>query len=124
MNPSPSIRLKVSEVTGSKICVSSAHGSLLYEKIKEVWSTGRTVVLDFAGVDLLISAFLNAAVGRLVEGSTAAAVRERLRFENLVEEDAELIQHVLENAEAFYADPERFERALKGDGDETGEDEK
>jgi len=109
------IRIKVTEVVGSDICVSSEDGSKVFEKLSVALETDRPVELDFSGVQIVISAFLNAAIGRLVEKSSREMIYTRIKFTHLAHEDKELIERVLENAEIFYADPDKYRRALELD---------
>lgn len=114
------IRIKVTDVVGSDICVSSEDGGKVFNKLKVAMQTERPIVLDFSGVKIVISAFLNAAIGRLVEGQKKEAILARIQFTQIEAEDRELIDRVLENAETFYADPDQYRRALEieDDGDE------
>ena len=109
------IRIKVTEAVGSDICVSSEDGAKVFEKLKVAMQTDRPVELDFSGVQIVISAFLNAAIGRLVEKSSKEMIRNRIEFTHIAQEDKDLIDRVLENAEGFYADPDQYRRALELD---------
>jgi hypothetical protein len=109
------IRIKVIEVIGSDICVSSEDGAKIFEKLNVAIETDRPVELDFSGVQIVISAFLNAAIGRLVEKNSKESIRGKVTFTNIAHEDEELIDRVLENAESFYADPDKYRRALEID---------
>lgn len=107
------IRIKVTDAVGSDICVSSEDGGKVFDKLKVALQTDRPIVLDFSGVKIVISAFLNAAVGRLVEGVKKEDILARIQFTQIEAEDRELIDRVLENAESFYADPDQYRRALE-----------
>ena len=109
------IRIKVTEAVGSDICVSSEDGGKVFEKLNMAIQTERPIELDFSGAQIVISAFLNAAIGRLVENRSKEAILDRIEFTHLGEEDRELIRRVLENAERFYADPGQYRRALEID---------
>lgn len=113
------IRLKVSEIIGSNLAVSSDDGDAVFQKLKIALDNRRSVELDFSGIEMVISAFLNAAVGRLVETNPIAELNEQVTYKNLSEDDRELVHRVMENAVRFYEDPDRFKKALEsGDNDE------
>ena len=112
------IRIKLTDTVGSNLCVSSEDGRPVFEKLEAALKTGRPIELDFAGIDMVISAFLNAAVGRLAEHLSIAQIHERIAFPNLGEEDRELMDRVLENAVRFYEAPDRFRKSLEIEEDD------
>jgi hypothetical protein len=112
------IRIKVTDIVGSSFCVSSDDGNSVYEKLAQALQTGREIELDFVGIDMVISAFLNAAIGRLVEHHKVLEIHERIHFVNLCEEDQDLIERVIANAERYYENPDRFRALLESDPDE------
>lgn len=112
------IRIKVTDVVGSPLCVSSEDGGAVFEKLDAALKTDRPVELDFSGIEMVISAFLNAAIGRLVEHRTIAAIKERVTFTHIEADDLELIDRVLENAVRYYEAPDRFRKSLEGGDDE------
>jgi hypothetical protein len=57
--------LRLVEIVGSGLCVASDDGLKVYTLIKERLDAGTPTVLSFAGVEVLTSAFLNAAIGQL-----------------------------------------------------------
>ena len=115
----PPIRIKITDVTGSNLCVSSEDGGAVFEKLNTALETDRPVELDFSGIEMVISAFLNAAIGRLVEHRSIPEINERIAFTNIGEEDRELINRVLENAVLYYIAPDRFRQALEMEEDDA-----
>jgi hypothetical protein len=113
------IRIKVTDAVGSDICVSSEDGGKVFDKLKVAIQTDRPVELDFLGVKIVISAFLNSAIGRLVENETKESILQRIKLTNLEEEDRELIDRVLDNAVKFYSDPDQYRRALEIDDNDA-----
>ncbi len=113
------IRIKITDIVGSSFCVSSDDGGSVFAKLNEVLNKERDIELDFIGIDMVISAFFNAAIGRLVEKYTVEQIRNRIQFTNLSEEDQELLERVLENAVRYYDNPGRFREALEIDSDEN-----
>ena len=83
------IKIKIADVIGSNLGVSSEDGGAVYEKLKIALEADRAVELDFAGIDMLISAFLNAAIGKLVQSRNISEIKERIHFANIGAEDAE-----------------------------------
>ncbi len=112
------IRIKVTDIVESNLCVSSEDGGAVFEKMESALTTNRPIELDFSGVGMVISAFLNGAVGRLVEHRSIPEIHERISFTNLGEEDRELMDRVLENAVRYYEEPDRSRKSLEIDDDD------
>lgn len=117
------IKINITDVTGSNICVSTEDGAAVNEKLNIAWDQDKRIELDFQGVDLLISAFLNSAIGRLVKEHSIEEIKSRICFRGLSKDDEQLIERVLVNAKAYYADPDKFKRALDEEESEEDEDE-
>lgn len=107
------IKIKVADVIGSNLGVSSEVGEAVFEKIQIALKARQSVDLDFTGIDMLISAFLNASVGKLVENLSIEEIHKRITFSGMEEGDRELLDKVLENAVRYYADPDRFRKLLE-----------
>lgn len=78
----------------------------IYASIKE----GEPVVLDFAGMQLITTAFLNVVIGTLYKDFGSDELKKLLSFENLTEGIALRIKRVADNAKLFYENPEQFQR--------------
>lgn len=112
------IRIKVTDIVGSSFCVSSDDGNAVHEKLKQALATDRDVELDFIGIDMVISAFLNAAIGKLLQDHKPHQIHERVKFLNLSSDDQELIERVIENAQRYFENPDRFRALLESDADD------
>ena len=113
--------IRVFDVVGSPLCVSSADGQLVYDKLAPLVRDGRKVALSFAQVQTLISAFLNTAIGQLYGEFTEERVRELLSVRDMLPEDVALLKRVVENAKAYFRDPERFKQVTGQEGDHDAE---
>jgi hypothetical protein len=92
--------IRVFDVVGSPLCVSSADGQLVYDKLAPLVRDGRKVALSFAQVQTLISAFLNTAIGQLYSEFSEERVRELLSVRDMAPEDVALLKRVVENRSA------------------------
>jgi len=115
-----SIVVRVFDIVGSPLCVSADDGQRLYEKIAPQLRDGRKVELSFARVDTLISAFLNAAIGQLYGEFSEQNIRELLSVRDLEADDLDVLKRVVDNAKAYFKDPDKFDQAWK---EEIGDDE-
>lgn len=114
------ISVSVYDIVGGPLCVSADDGQKVYEKIVPLLQAGNMVVLSFAKVETLISAFLNAAVGQLYGKFTEDQIRERLSVQDMDQEDMSLLKRVVDNAKVYFKSPKEFDQAWK---EEVGDEE-
>ena len=96
------INLVAVDVVGHTVCVASGDGEKLYKSIAKAITTKTRVVISFKGVELLTSAFLNTAIGRLYGKFKEEEIRKFLSAKDLKEGDKTLIRAVTDNAKRFY----------------------
>lgn len=89
--------------------VTPDEGMPIYNKIVAALENGKTVCLDFTGVTLMTTAFLNVVIGTLYKDYTSEQLKESLKLEGLTPDIAVRIKKVTDTAKAFYADPQSFE---------------
>lgn len=97
--------IHVSQITG-KHAVTLADGDKLYEVLHEELSKGAKVELDFLGVDVIASPFLNAAIGRLYSDFSSDKLNELLTCPNLSRTGKRLMKQVIMNSKKFYSTPQ------------------
>lgn len=113
------ITVQVFDIIGGPLCVSASDGQRLHDKIAPLLEQRTPVVLSFKRVDILISAFLNAAIGQLYGELPEDRLDELLDFRDLADDDHEMLTHVIENAKAYFRRPKDFDRAWQEElGDE------
>lgn len=116
------VRLRLTELLGSPYCTAAEDGDAVREVLATHLRAGKGELLSFEGVEDLTSAFLNSAVGHLVEEFGADVVRARVQAVDATPYQAGLLRKVVDRAERFYQDPERMRRleraALFGERDD------
>lgn len=90
--------------------VTPEEGLPISERIKVAIKEGEPVALDFAGMQLITTAFLNVVIGTLYKDFSSEQLKKLLSFENLTEGIALRIKRVTDNAKQFYENPEQFQR--------------
>lgn len=95
----------VREVVGVN-CVTSEDGEKVFALIHPELEWGRPVELDFTGVRVIVSLFLNAAVGRLLEDIKTDDLNRLLKVSNLPPGGSEILERVIENAKDYYLNPQ------------------
>lgn len=114
---SKEIKINVYNEVGGKAAVSDSDGQKIFEKINNALKSGNKVVLDFVNIDMLITAFLNTAIGQLYkEDYSVDFLRENVKTINLGQGDKDLLKTVLVRAKEYYQNPEykaKLNEALK-----------
>jgi hypothetical protein len=99
------ITILVHDLFGENL-LTPEEGERLLAVVHEGLSSGRPVILDFAGVRIVTSAFLNAAIGRLYGSFSHDDIRQLLSIENLSDIGRFTLKRVVENSKAYYESPE------------------
>lgn len=104
---------RISSIVGGPLCVSAEDGQRVHDKIAPMLDAGRKVQLSFEGVETMISAFLNAAVGQLYGHMREEQIRELLSVTDMKGEDVALLRRVVQNAKRYFANREKYDTAWK-----------
>ncbi|HPJ27072.1 MAG TPA: STAS-like domain-containing protein [Synergistaceae bacterium] len=113
------VKIKIADLIGSELCISAEDGQKVFGKLEPLVRAGKQVVISFENVTLLISLFLNVAIGQLYGSFSEDAIRGQLRVEGLSSDDMELLKRVVDNAKRYYANKESYDEAwLEEDGNE------
>jgi len=107
------ITIRVYGVVGSGECVSLEDGEKVHRLISQAFDQNRYVKLSFQNVDYVISAFLHPAIGQLYGEYDESFIRSHLEVSDMAEEDKPTLQRVVQDAKAYFKDPERAEAARR-----------
>ena len=77
------VYINLRETINSNYCVDSADGEKVYLLLKQVLSDGKNAQLSFEGIELVIAAFLNVAVGQLFKDFESNYVHTHLSAQDL-----------------------------------------
>lgn len=113
------IKIKVADLIGSRLCISAEDGQKVYGKIEQLIRDGKKITISFENVTMLISLFLNVAIGQLYGSFSEEDLRNQLRVEGLSPDDMELLKRVVDNAKKYYSNKKTYDDAwLKEDDNE------
>ena len=104
------MKVKVSDLVGAN-CVTYEDGQKVYDLVHGELQSGRRVEVDFEGVRVLVSLFLNAAIGRLLEDISNEDLNGLLVISHLPAGGLETLKRVIENSNDYYHNP-RVREAL------------
>lgn len=105
--------LKIIDIIDRPIAVSSDDGEFVFKEIEKNIESGYFVFLDFEGIMLLTTAFLNSAIAPLYISYTSDQINEVLRLVNVEDEDKILFKKVIERAKEYFANRKEFENSAK-----------
>jgi len=105
----------VKDLIGKRIAFSDEDAEKVYIKIVEYISEKEKIRISFKDIDMLISRFLNVAIGRLYKTYQDWEVLDQiLFFEDLDPDDKYLlVEKVIPTAKVHFLDIERSERIEK-----------
>lgn len=115
------INVQVSQLIGP-LCVSMTDGERIYGKIFPHLEKGARVNLSFEHVEIIIAAFLHAAIGQLYGKLPYDRVDDLLFCSGLESDDQDLVERVIENFKLYFERPGDFDRAWNeefGNEDDT-----
>ncbi len=105
--------LNIYKLINSNKAITTDSGDLVFKQIIAEFDKGNKVVLDYAEVSFIISAFQNAAIGQLYGTYDSNFIASNLSFENLSIKNLEVLQLVIEAAQLYFQDKNKFEDGLK-----------
>ncbi|HPM00741.1 MAG TPA: STAS-like domain-containing protein [Candidatus Cloacimonadota bacterium] len=105
------IKIKVADLIGSPLCISAEDGQKVFDKVEHLVKTGKQVTVSFENVSMLISLFLNVAIGQLYNSFNEETVRAQLKVEGLSSDDMELLKRVVDNAKKYYSNKKSYDDA-------------
>jgi len=112
-------QIRVFDIVGGPRGIDAADGQKVYEEVLAALKDGRKVRLSFDGIRMVITAFLNESVGKLYGALAAEQIDELLEIVDLLPPFQTSLEKSVEWSKAYYADPERMERALREDLDDA-----
>lgn len=95
--------LDVFTYTG-KNCITRTDGDKIYNLIYPDLLAGKTIQLNFEGVEIYASPFFNAAIGRLLKDIKKEVIDENLKLVNIKQVGQETFELVKSNSSQYYND--------------------
>jgi STAS-like domain of unknown function (DUF4325) len=102
----------VCEIVGGSLCVATEDGDRVRQRITPALREGRRVLLSFAGVEMLIPAFLSSAIGQLYGQFPEDQVDGLVECRDLPDNTQAAVVSSRRWAKAYYRDPAGYEKAV------------
>lgn len=107
------ITIKLNDYLTLNSGVTPEEGTPVYDKIIEAFKKGKAVTLDFDGVSMLTTAFLNVVIGVLYKDYSSDELKARLELVNYSDQTAKRIKKVTDNAKLFYKDENAYKKDVE-----------
>lgn len=95
--------VSVKDIVGVN-AISMHSGAKLRGIILSEWEKNDKITLDFSGIDVFASPFLNAGIGALLKKKSIQELQSTLVFEGMSEHGKRLLNLVIANALKFFSD--------------------
>lgn len=97
------VTLLIKDFTKSSRAISAIDGEKVFQQIDTCFKKGEPVLLDFKGIELTITAFLNSCIGKLYGNYSQEKIKELLNIENLNEDEKLLLKLVIDKAKERFS---------------------
>lgn len=107
--------LKIKDIINNDIAVSTDMGEKVYELINGFLEKNENVVLDFSEIQIMTTAFLNVAIGKLYgnENYNSEFLNKNIEIINVAKEDMLLFKKVVERAKEYFKVKANIENSAK-----------
>ncbi len=95
-------RIDIKNTLQTIYCIDMEEGQTIYNLVKRELDNGKDVELSFAGIEMVITAFLNAAVGRLFADYDHQMVMQRVKANDLHKDFIPIWNHVMCKSARYY----------------------
>jgi hypothetical protein len=107
------VSITITDLIGKARAIAAADGEMVFKEIYPLIKAGTPVVLSFAGICMVITAFLNAAIGTLYRDIPEDEIERLLEVTELPDAFQSALVYSKTLSKAHYADPERLDRSIK-----------
>jgi hypothetical protein len=97
------MKVVVKNIVGEN-CITLDDGQKIFDLIHDALLKNKTVELDFSGVNVFASPFLNSAIGQLVRDVKTENLNKHLKVKAISPYGRATLTRVIENSKNFYND--------------------
>jgi hypothetical protein len=109
MNPKTLI---LKDIIGIDTAVSTDDGEKVFQAIDLLLKLDTIVELDFSGITIMTTAFLNAAIGQLYSTYIGDQLNKNLILKNVTPENKGRLLQVVERAKEYFSNKKKFENTV------------
>jgi len=93
--------------------LAPSKGYPIHDVIKEALDKKEIVYLNFEGMELMTTAFLNAVIGKLYSEFNSEYLNTYLKIKYISQSDVFLLKKVIDTAKLYFSNPQAFEDHMK-----------
>ncbi len=105
--------IRVVDIIDSPIAVSTEKAQRVHTLLAKKLQAGEDVRLSFDGIETVITAFLNAALGQLYGAFSEDVITKHLEIVDAAPETQGMIERTVRNAKRYFANPELYRQAYR-----------
>lgn len=94
---------KIINVINSEFAVSPEDGDSIFNLIKEKVDAKEKIVIDFSNIDIMTTAFLNNAIGKLYNIYDKEKLNQYISMKNISKSDLNLVKKVIDRAKIKFS---------------------
>jgi hypothetical protein len=103
-------RIKIKTIIDGPKAITSDEGNILFQTVADDIKSGHIIELDFSGLTIVTSAFLNSSLGELHQHLTKYEIENCLKLVNIKKDYQILVDKVIVRSKQFHATPDGFEQ--------------
>lgn len=107
------VSINVFSIIGNPICATAEDGEKIFSQIERAFKQGKNVILSFLNMEIMTSAFLNTAVGKLYGKYSTEEIKEKLKVTDISNDNKALLKRVVDTAKIYYSDPKQFNNSIQ-----------
>ncbi len=105
------MKLLIKDIIEGDTAVSTDDGDRVYQKLDAAFRNNTPVELDFSDINIMTTAFLNAAISQLYSSFTGDQLNKLLKLVNVEDDDKILFKKVVDRAKEYFANKKDFENS-------------
>jgi len=102
------VELNIYSIVGNSFCVDAEDGERVFDVLKKILEQNNKAIISFLNVEILTSAFLNTAVGRLYGVFDYEKIKTSLSVKDISDDDRLLLKKVTDTAKAYYKNKKKI----------------
>lgn len=106
------MRIIIKDIINTNFAVSTEDGNTIFKMLDDNFLHENAVSLDFSGITLMTTAFLNSAIGQLYSSDKYSGnfLNNNLKLENVQNHDKPLFALVVKRAKEYFSNKKDFEK--------------
>lgn len=116
------VTINITNIIGDSHAVEANDGNKVFKLITKAFSDKKRVVVSFQNIEMLTTAFLNTAFGKLYKDYSEEYIRDNLSVESISKSGKVAFKRVVDTAKLFYNDPEAMQRMQRTINEIMGEE--